>query len=93
MLTLQDCIAFSELTKKEIDAIAEHEHLPAMLAAELGNYLLHRAHGPERICEMIRDDIEAARERGDDRCSAKLKLVLRHFIETHPLDRPASALN
>jgi hypothetical protein len=89
MLTLQDCVALSELTRKEIDAIAEHEHLPAVLAAELGNYLLHCARGSECIREMIRDDIKAAQERGDHRHSAKLKLVLRHFLETHPFEQPA----
>jgi hypothetical protein len=36
MLTLEDRIALSDLTHEEIDAIAEHEHLPETIAAELG---------------------------------------------------------
>ncbi len=28
MLTFDDCLALCELTEEEIDAIAEHEHLP-----------------------------------------------------------------
>jgi hypothetical protein len=28
MITLEDCIDFSGLTKEEVLAIAEHEHLP-----------------------------------------------------------------
>ncbi len=86
MLTWEDCIAFSELTPEEIAAIAEHEHLPEVIAAELGNYLLHAAHGPERICRMIQDDIQASRQRGDYRHSAKLKLALKHFLASHPLE-------
>jgi hypothetical protein len=81
MLTLEDCIAFSDLTRQEIDAIAEHEHLPATIAAELGCYLVHRPDGQYAIRAMIRDDIDAARRRGDLHHSAELKLVLQNFVE------------
>lgn len=81
MLTLADCIALSDLTPEEIDAIAEHEHLPEVVAAELGCYLVHRADGRRAIDAIIRDDIAAAQARGDHRHSAKLKLVLQAFIE------------
>jgi hypothetical protein len=81
MLTLKDCIALSDLTREEIDAIAEHEHLPEVIAAELGCYLVHCADGRQAIRAIIRDDIEAARSRRDFRHAAELKLVLRHFVE------------
>lgn len=81
MLTLEDCIALSDLAVEEIDAIAEHEHLPETIAAELGCYLVHRRDGRRLIRAMIRDDIELARKRGDLRHSAELKAILRHFIE------------
>ncbi len=84
MLTLEDCIALSDLTEAEIAAIAEHEHLPAVVAAELGNYLVHDAGGCPAIRRMILDDIEAARSRGDTPHALALKLVLRRFVETHP---------
>lgn len=80
MLTLEDCIALSDLTQEEIDAIAEHEHLPEVIAAELGSYLVHHAGGERTIRSIIRDDIEAATARGDIIHAAKLKLVLRHFV-------------
>jgi hypothetical protein len=81
MLTLEDCIALSDLTLEEIDAIAEHEHLPETIAAELGCYLVHCPDGRQSIRLMIRDDIEAARGRGDLRHSAELKVVLQLFVE------------
>lgn len=81
MLTLQDCIALSGLTEEEIDAIAEHEHLPEVIAAELGSYLLHLPGGKQAIKAIIREDIAMALARGDHRHSAQLKLVLRHFTE------------
>ncbi|HUZ72706.1 MAG TPA: hypothetical protein VMU87_06960 [Stellaceae bacterium] len=81
MLTLEDCIALSELTEEEIDAIAEHEHLPEIVATELGYYLFQSDNGRQAIRVIIRDDIAAARVRGDFLHSAKLKLVLRHFVQ------------
>jgi len=83
MLTIDDCIALSELTKDEIDAIADEQHLPEIIAAELGNYLLHLPNGVKRIRRIIHDDIAAARERGDLRHAANLRLVLQHFVSEH----------
>jgi len=84
MLSLEDCLALCELTEEEVLAIAEHEHLPEIVAAELGNYLIHRPRGEMAIRRMILDDIEDARRGGDIARVAKLKLVLKHFIATHP---------
>lgn len=81
MLTLEDCIALSDLALEEIDAIAEHEHLPETIAAELGCYLVHRRDGRRLIRAMICDDIEAARWRGNLRHAAELNVVLQHFID------------
>ncbi len=85
MITIEDCIALSELTEEEIDAIAEHEHVPEIVACELGNYLIRTADGCNRISAAIRDDIAGARSRGDFVHAAKLKLVLKQFIEKHAL--------
>jgi hypothetical protein len=84
MLTYEDCVALSGLTKREIDAIAEHEHIPAMIAAELANYLCQNSAGECCIRRYILDDIAAAEGRGDLRHALFLKAVLKHFIETHP---------
>ncbi|MBK7462449.1 MAG: hypothetical protein IPJ50_06610 [Betaproteobacteria bacterium] len=35
MLSMQDVIDYCDLDSGEIEAIAEHEHIPTMLAAEL----------------------------------------------------------
>jgi predicted transcriptional regulator of viral defense system len=83
MLTIQDCIELSGLSEEEILAIAEHEHVPEMIAVELGNYLVQTATGEKRIKAMIVDDMRAARERGDHVHVLKLKLCLRHFLEHH----------
>lgn len=84
MLTIEDCIALSELTEEEILAIAAHEHIPEMAAVELGNYLLHTAAGELRVAAMIRDDIDNARKSGDLRRAALLRHCLKHFLRDHP---------
>jgi hypothetical protein len=84
MLTLDDCLALCELTEGEIAAIAEHEHLPMIIAAELGNYLIQGPDGALRIKRIILDDMLAAHRIGDTTRALTLKLVLRKFIERHP---------
>ncbi|HJR22061.1 MAG TPA: hypothetical protein VJ822_10600 [Dongiaceae bacterium] len=98
MLTFDDCVALCELTEDEIAAIAEHEHLPMIVAAELGNYLIHGPDGALRVKRIILDDLAAAGRAGDRRHALTLKLVLRHFVERHPECRhrrpaPRSAVN
>ncbi|MDY0012155.1 MAG: hypothetical protein RBS40_04605 [Rhodocyclaceae bacterium] len=83
MLTLQDCIELSGLSEEEILAIAEHEHIPEMVALELGNYLVHTASGERRIKRMICDDLEEARARGDTERINILRMVLKHYVQHH----------
>lgn len=83
MLTYEDCVGLSELTEEEIEAIAEHEHIPEMAALELGTYLVHTESGERRIKAMIAEDIEFARQAGNRKHAATLKLVLKHFLENH----------
>jgi hypothetical protein len=84
MITLQDCIDFCGLTKEEVLAIAEHEHLPEVAACALAEYLLNQEHGPEKIRDMIVDDIRAAQARGDREHVRTLLHVLHHYLKTHP---------
>jgi hypothetical protein len=83
MLTIEDCIGMCRLTEDEIAAIAEHEHVPDIIALEMGNYLCVTADGERRLSRMIVEDIEAARARGDFAHAAKLRRVLQHFLEHH----------
>jgi len=84
MLTLKDCLDFSELTEEEVLAIAEHENLPEAVALELGDVLTQTSNGERRIEQMIIDDIVAAQHAGNLRHAAALKLVLQRYIAQHP---------
>lgn len=87
MLTYQDCLGLCELTEDEIRAIAEHEHLPELVALELGQYLAQSQDGQRTIRRMILDDIEAAEADCDREKVLKLKATMKHFVDTHP-DNP-----
>jgi hypothetical protein len=83
MISIEDCIALSGLTRDEVDAIGEHEHMPEAAATALASYLLNRPEGAREIREMIVDDIREARAKGDHKHAAELFGALRHFLQTH----------
>lgn len=84
MLTIQECLSMCELTEDEVRAIAQHEHIPEIVAAELGAYLVRTAGGEMLIARMIVDDIEDAQVAGDAGRAAALKIVLQQFAAAHP---------
>ena len=84
MLTLEDCIGLCGLTEEEVRAIAEHERIPEIAAAEFGNYLVSSPDGELHIKAMIRDDIARACGCANRERELALKLVLRNFILQHP---------
>lgn len=84
MLTFNDCLALCDLTEEEVLAIAEHEHIPEVAAAEMGHYLVCTPEGEIRIKRIIRDDIDAARAHGNRPRELGLKRVLRNFLLEHP---------
>jgi hypothetical protein len=83
MLTLEDCIALCELKPDEIEAIADLEHVPEVVAAALGSYLMHLPTGEQRVRALLHEDIDKARREGDLVRAAKLRLCLQHFVAAH----------
>jgi hypothetical protein len=90
VLTFDDCLALCDLSEEEVRAIAEHEHLPAIVALELGDCLIHAPDGELLINHMVIEDIRAAEQRDDLLRAAQLKQILRHFIEQHLAKQPAA---
>ena len=48
-----------------IEAIARHERIPEIVAAELGNHLLATSDGRRRIRRMLADNLSQARHAAD----------------------------
>jgi hypothetical protein len=84
MISIEDCIALSGLTRAEVDAIAEHEHLPEAAATALASYLMqNEERGVQEIRDMLRDDIRHAIKTGHHAHAAELLGALRHFLSEH----------
>jgi hypothetical protein len=89
MITLEDCVGLCGLTQEEVLAIAEHEHLPQIVATALAQYLLSLEHGSEKVRDIIVDDIRQAQLIEGNKAQVLMLLhVLHHFLKTHPEARP-----
>jgi hypothetical protein len=84
MITLEDIEDMSALTRDEIAALAEHTHLAEFNATLMGEYLMHVHHGPQKVHEMICDDIRKALHDDDLPHARDLFAVLRGFLADHP---------
>lgn len=84
MISMADCISFCDLDEAEILAIAEHEHVPEIVACALASKFMQCEHGPQRIREMIRDNVRSAIQRGDKQHARELIAAMHHFLSVHP---------
>ena len=84
MISLDDIEDMTDLTRAEIAAIAEHEHLGDFDATLVGEYLMHIHHGPAQVQKMICEDIRAALHADDLGHARTLFATLRHFMADHP---------
>ncbi len=85
MLCLEDCLDMSDLGADEVAAIAEHEHIPDIVAAELGSELLKSEAGVFEIHRMLLEDIQTALDHGRIEHAAELASTYRHLQASHPL--------
>lgn len=84
MISVEDVEDMSALTRAEIDALAEHEHISAFDAALMGDYMMHVHHGPQKVHEMLCDDIRKALHEDNMPHARELFAVLRGFLDEHP---------
>ena len=85
MLCLEDCLDFSELDNDEVEAIAEHEHIPLICAAEMGCELLKTPVGVMQLHTMVLDDFNNALEHGHTDRANQLAHTYQHLQATHPI--------
>ncbi|MDR2837647.1 MAG: hypothetical protein LBV49_03625 [Azonexus sp.] len=85
MLSLQDVIDYCDLDRGEIAAIAEHEHVPLAIAAELSDMLLSTPEGVSRLHSMIIENMQQALASGDYDRLRHLAETYQHLQRCHPL--------
>lgn len=84
MITLDDIEDMNCLTRDEIAALAEHEHIGEFDAAMLAEYLMHLPKGAQKVHQMICDDMRVAMHRDDLVHAKDLFRTLQHFMKVHP---------
>lgn len=84
MISENDILDMTCLTRAQIAAISEHEHIDAVSAAELGEYLMHLHHGPQKVQAMICEDIAEALHEDDLGRARGLYAALKGFLAEHP---------
>ena len=85
MLSIQDVIDYCDLERGEIEAIAEHEHIPMAVAAELSQVLLCSQDGVCRLHTMIVENMQNALEAGHYAHVQELVNTYEHLQRTHPM--------
>jgi len=77
----------SDLSEDEIAVIGEHEHVPQIVATEIGHNLLQTARGTHQVRQLILEALEQAAAGGDLNRERRLRLVLARFDATHTSSR------
>ena len=85
MLTLKECLDYGDLDMDEVIAIAEHEHIPPIVAAELCSELLQTPMGVCCIHSMVLDDIQYALSHGECERAQRLTSTYQHLQMNHPM--------
>lgn len=85
MLSIQDVLDYCDLDRGEIEAIAEHEHVPIAVAAEMSENLLCSPEGVFRLHSMIVENMQHALEAGHLEHVQDLAQTYQHLQRTHPL--------
>ncbi|MDP2880959.1 MAG: hypothetical protein Q8N89_05205 [Azonexus sp.] len=85
MLSIQDVIDYCDLDRGEIEAIAEHEHIPITIAAEMSEVLLCTPDGVCRLHSMIIENMQQALDSGRYQHVKDLAQTYEHLQRTHPI--------
>jgi hypothetical protein len=85
MISFQDLIDYCDLDRGEIEAIAQHEHIPMTVAAELSEHLLCSPEGVCRLHSMIIDNMQQALEAGHYERVQDLAKTYEHLQRSHPI--------
>jgi len=85
MLSIRDCLGFCDLDSAEIEAIAEHQHLPFIVAAELSGELMKTQEGLASLYGMVLDNLNHAVAQGDVERTMRNSLAYQHLRMAHPL--------
>jgi hypothetical protein len=83
MLSIQDCLDYSDLTEEEVALLAHHEHLPFPSAVQLACCLVQTDEGTQTMRCILKDCVCEAETCGEGPAKAAARHALKQFAEAH----------
>jgi hypothetical protein len=87
MVSLDECIGMSGLSEDEIAVVAEQEHVPPVVAAEMASSLLSSPRGILKLHDIFRDRLAALAERRETQRERAISRLYAHFRARYPVPR------
>lgn len=84
MISLKDCIDYSDLTEEEVAAIAEYERLPYAFAAQLACCLSQTEEGTEILRCLLKNAVCDAENCGHTETLRTAQRAWEQFVADHP---------
>lgn len=84
MISIKDCLDYSDLTEDEVTAIADHEHLPYASAAQLMCGLAQSVDGTEILRCLLKDAVCDAKRCGHAEALRVAQAAVAQFAADHP---------
>jgi hypothetical protein len=84
MISIHDCIDYSDLTEDEVAVIAEHEHMPFATAAQLACCLAQSEDGAQVLRCLLKNAVCDAESCGEKKTLLLARRALDQFSANHP---------
>jgi hypothetical protein len=84
MISLKDCLDYSDLTEEEVDVIAKHEHLPYPYAVELACGMTQSREGEALLRLLLKAAVRDARHDCDTLTLRAARHALEQYAAAHP---------
>jgi hypothetical protein len=86
MISMKDCLDYSDLTEDEVAVIAEHERLPYPCAVELACCLAQSQEGTEVLRCLLKDAVCDAKNCHRPEVLQTARRALKQFVANHPVN-------
>ncbi|MDP2171944.1 MAG: hypothetical protein Q8J96_16155 [Rhodocyclaceae bacterium] len=84
MISIKECLDYSDLTEDEVTVIAGLEHVPFASAAELACFLAQSEDGVEVLRSLLKNAISDAKSGGHTAALRTARRAYRQFVANHP---------
>lgn len=84
MITLKDCLDYSDLTEEEVAVIAAHEHLTYPFAVEMACGMSQSQEGEDLLRCLLKAAVRDARHDHDSAALKAARHALQEFAAAHP---------